>query len=160
MIRIDIPGFGTREITTVASDYTGTLASGGTLHEGVEARLVELAGQVDIHVLTSDTFGTAEEALRDLPLTLHLLSGEHHDEQKRARVLELGPEHVAAFGNGRNDRLMLETVRDTGGIAVAVDNGEGCAADAVLAAHVLVHGCQNALDLLLDPRRLVASLRV
>ncbi len=111
-------------------------------------------------MLTSDTLGTAEAALRDLPVTLHLLDGEHHDEQKRAWVLEPGPEHVAAFGNGRNDRLMLETVRDAAGIAVAVDNGEGCATDAVLAAHILVHGCANALDLLLDPRRCAAVLRV
>ncbi len=40
MIRIDIPGVGAREITTVASDYTGTLESGGILHEGVAARLI------------------------------------------------------------------------------------------------------------------------
>jgi len=33
---------------------------------------------------------------------------------------------VAAFGNGGNDRLLLKAMKDVGGSAVAVDNGEGC----------------------------------
>lgn len=159
MIRLDIPGFGAREITTVVSDYSGTHAFGGTLRDDVRARLVELARRVDVHILTSDTFGTAGRELQDLPLTLRLLSGEHHDEQKRDYVLERKPEHVAAFGNGNNDRLLLRTVRDAGGLAIAVDNGEGCALDAILASNLLIHGSENALDLLLDPSRCVATLR-
>jgi soluble P-type ATPase len=70
--------------------------------------------------LTSDTFGTAKRELGELPITLHRLEGDRHDEQKRAYVLELDPQCVAAFGNGNNDRLLLKTVRDAGGLASAV----------------------------------------
>jgi len=159
MIRIDIPGFGLREITTVVTDYTGTHAFAGTLRSAVRTRLIELARQAEIYVLTSDTFGTAERELRDLPVTLQLLTGEKHDEQKRTFVLEQDAAHVAALGNGNNDRLMLQAVRDAGGLAIAVDNGEGCAVGALLAAHIFVRGSENALDLLLNQDRCKATLR-
>lgn len=159
MIRLDIPGLGIREITTVVTDYTGTHAFGGSVRPTVKARLTELARQVEIHVLTADTFGTVSRELEGLPKVLHVLDGERLDEQKRDYVLKREPEHVAAFGNGNNDRLMLETVRDAGGLAIAVDNGEGCALDAILASDLLVHGSENALDLLLDPDRCKATLR-
>ena len=58
-ILIEIPGFGSREINTVVSDYTGTLSCGGRLVPGVKERLLELLKIVDIHVVTSDSYGKA-----------------------------------------------------------------------------------------------------
>ena len=159
MITLDIPGFGLREIAHVVSDYSGTHSYAGTIRPAVRDRLGRLAESVDVHILTSDTFGTAEQELRDLPVTLHLLKGEGHDEQKRAYALALDPRRMAAFGNGNNDRLLLSTVRDAGGLAIAVDNGEGCAVDTMLAANLVIHGAENALDLLLDGNRCRATLR-
>jgi soluble P-type ATPase len=63
------------------------------------------------------------------------------------------------FGNGRNDRLWLAAVRDAGGLAIAVDVGEGCAVEAMMSASLFVVGIQNALDLLLDRKRIVGTLR-
>ncbi len=71
-IQIDIPGFGRREITTVVSDYTGTHSRGGKLVEGVHERLMRLGELVDIHIISADSFGTAEQQLKGLPLTLEL----------------------------------------------------------------------------------------
>lgn len=159
MISLDIPGFGLREIARVVSDYSGTHSIAGTIRPAVRDRLARLAESVEVHILTSDTFGTAERELRGLPVTLHLLEGAGHDEQKRAYALELDPRHVAAFGNGNNDRLLLRTVRDAGGLAIAVDNGEGCAVDTILSANLFIHGAENALDLLLDINRCKATLR-
>jgi soluble P-type ATPase len=73
--------------------------------------------------------------------------------------LDLSVKTVAAFGNRNNDRLLLKTVRDAGGLAIAVDNGEGCAVDTILVANRVVHGSENALDLLLDSNRCKATLR-
>lgn len=159
MIRIDIPGFGLREIERVVSDYSGTHSFAGVLRPAVRERLVRLAAKVEVHILSADTFGTAQRELGGLPLTLHLLQGEAHDEQKRAYALAQDPQHVAAFGNGNNDRLLLRTVRDAGGLAIAVDNGEGCAVESILAANLFIHGAENALDLLLDENRCKATLR-
>jgi hypothetical protein len=42
---------------------------------------------------------------------------------------------------------------------VDVDVGEGCATDVMMNASIFVTGITNALDLLLDRRRAVATLR-
>jgi len=54
---------------------------------------------------------------------------------------------------------MLEAAKKAGGLAVAVDNGEGVAYDAMVNANLFIHGSPNALELLLDLNRLKATLR-
>lgn len=160
MIKLAISGFGPLEINRVVTDYTGTHSFRGIVRRSVKARLARLARLVEVHVLTVDTFGTARRELGRLPVKLHLLQNNpRHDKQKQRFVLKHGPRHVAAFGNGSIDRLLLKTVRDAGGLAVAVDNGEGCALDAMLSANIFVHGSEQALDLLLEPNRCKATLR-
>jgi len=88
-----------------------------------------------------------------------MLQGVAHDNQKRDFVRRLGAKHIAVFGNGNNDRLQLKAAKRAGGLAVAVENGEGCAVDAVLNAHLFVTGINNALDLLRSTDRCKATLR-
>lgn len=159
-ILIDIPGFGRRRIEAVVSDYTGTQSCGGRLAEGVRERLKELARRVEVYILTADTFGTAREELNGLPVHLEVLQQERQDVQKQEYVRQrLDPSRVAALGNGNNDRLLLEAVKQAGGLAIAVDGGEGCAIQALLNADLLIRGAANALDLLLEPNRTKATLR-
>jgi len=54
---------------------------------------------------------------------------------------------------------MLKAVKDVGGLAIAVDNGEGCSVQTLLNAEIFVVGIANALDLLLEPIRCKATLR-
>ena len=159
-IQVSIPGFGKVDLRVLVTDYTGTHACGGVLVPGARKRLVRLSKLLDIFVLTSDTFGTVKKELEGIPHTLHLLDGKAHDMQKAKFIWELiRGDRIAAFGNGRNDRLMLRAVRQAGGIAAAIDNGEGCAVEALLEANIFVHGSTAALDLLLDTNRLKATLR-
>jgi soluble P-type ATPase len=160
MIKVTIPGFGPLEINRVVTDYTGTHSFKGRVRRSVRARLARFARLVEVHVLTIDTFGTVSRELARLPIKLHFLKdGRRNDKEKQRFVLKYGPKHVAAFGNGRIDRLLLKTVRDAGGLAVAVDNGEGCALEAILNANVFVHGSEQALDLLFEPNSCKATLR-
>jgi soluble P-type ATPase len=165
-IRIEIPGFGHLQIHAICSDYTGTLSCEGELIKGVRKRLRQLAKLVDIHVVTSDTRKTAHKQLEGLPVTLHdEITSDDHDVCKRDYLSTLGttlgidPKSIAVFGNGRNDRLWLAAVRDAGGLAIVVDVGEGCAIEAMMSASLFVVGIQNALDLLLDRKRIVGTLR-
>jgi soluble P-type ATPase len=158
-ITIDIPGFGKVQINSILTDYTGTLAFNGKLVAGVKDRLLRLAELVDIHVVTADSFGTAEKELKGLPIVCRRLKGKNEDVQKRRYAVELNPRQLASFGNGNNDRLHLKVVKEAGGLAIAVENGEGCALEAILNANVFVAGAVNALDLLLEPTRLRATLR-
>ncbi len=157
-ILIEIPGFCTREIRTVVSDYTGTLSCSGKLAIGVREKLLTLQERVDIRIISSDSFGTANEELAGIAKP-DILSTNKHDAEKQDYAKTLDLKHVAAFGNGNNDRLLLKTVKEGGGLAIAVDNGEGCAVDAVLNAHIFIVGAENALNLLLEPRGCKATLR-
>ena len=160
-IAVHIPGVGPRHFRVIVSDFTGTLSFDGRLTAGVRPALATLAKQLDVYVITADTFGTVRRALARLPLEIHHLSGRGgtHDRQKRAFLRQFDLRSVAALGNGNLDRLMLRAVSRGGGLAIAIDNGEGCALDAIRNANLFISGAANALELLLNPRRLTATLR-
>lgn len=156
MIEIDIPGFGFVRAEHLVSDFTGTLSVGGVLLPGVKDLLNKVAQVVKLHVLTADTFGTAHGALEGVECSLTVLSGEVIDIQKERYVRDLGAESVIAIGNGNNDRKMLATAR----IGIAVIEGEGCATNALLSADIAVKDILDGLGLILDPKRLKATLRI
>jgi soluble P-type ATPase len=155
MLSISIPGGDPLAIEHLVLDYNGTLAVDGALLPGVSERLIALAGQVQVHVITADTFGMARAAMQGLPCELVILPPGGQDVAKLAYVERLGAPSVAAIGNGRNDWLMLQTAS----LGIAVLGEEGAAAETLAAADVMTHGITSALDLLLNPRRLVATLR-
>ncbi len=155
MIEINIPGFGAVRLKHLVSDFTGTLSVNGKLLPGVKERLINIADSLNIHVLTSDTFGTAKSELKDIPCKTYVLRGEYHDVQKEEYVGELGATSVVAFGNGNNDRKMLRVAR----LGIAVTEGEGCAVDILMAADIHVTSVKTGLDLLLNPKRCKATLR-
>lgn len=155
MIDIDVPGFGRLTLQAAVIDFNGTLARDGALHDGVAGRLAALARCMALHVATADTNGTARDALAGLPITLHLLEPSAQSEAKRRILDTLDARRTVAIGNGRNDRAMLAEAA----LAIVVCGAEGCAGEAVRAAHVVCRDACDALDLLLVPRRLIATLR-
>ena len=155
MYSVDIPGFGEVKVEYLVSDFTGTLSVDGELLPGVRDRLNRIGEFMQVRILTADTFGKAREALEKVNGTITILTGSDHDLQKEAYVKELGQDKVVALGNGNNDRKMLAAARV--GIAVAED--EGCAVEAIVAANIMVRSAQDGLDLLLNPKRLKATLR-
>src|ERR1039458_3850870 len=110
-ITIDIPGFGERHIRIAVSDYTGTHSFGGVIEPDVKRKLRELAALVDLHIVTADSFCTAERELAGIAIPYKLRSGRH-DIEKVDYVSHFHLPHVAAFGNGNNDRLMLRAVKE------------------------------------------------
>jgi len=139
-------------IEHVVFDFNGTLAVDGKLVRGVAARLARLGDRVDVVVMTADTFGTARRALAGLPVAVRVVRG---GADKRRYVEAVGRETVAAVGNGVNDVPMLEAAA----LGIAVCGVEGTAAGLLLAATIMVRDVRDAFDLLLEPRRLVATLR-
>lgn len=156
MLEIDIPGFGLIKLEHLVSDFTGTLSVDGRVLPGVREQLNKIAEFLKVHILTADTFGKAKEELEGINCEMHILTGKDHDIQKEEYVRKLGAEHVVAFGNGNNDRRMLEVAR----VGIAVSQGEGCAVDAIKAADIHVTNANIGLELLLHPKRCKATLRV
>lgn len=152
MIRIEIPQWGSIELGHAVFDVNGTLAVDGLPIPGVVERLKALAESLSLHALTAGTHGNLVELERVLGFPLQIIGS---GEEKTRYVERLGPESVIAFGNGRNDVGMLRVAA----IGVAILAGEGAAIGAVQAADVLVPGPVDAIDLVLNPKRLVATLR-
>jgi P-type E1-E2 ATPase len=152
-IEVTIPGRRRLlRIEHVVFDFNGTLAVEGRLVRGVPARLRRLAALCHVVVMTADTFGTVRRALARLPVTVHIV---RDGSEKRQFVESLGRAVVAAVGNGTNDALMLRTAA----LGIVVIGDEGASGEAVRAATVVTRDINAAIDLLLKPQRLVATLR-
>jgi soluble P-type ATPase len=155
MINLDIPGYGRLELQHLVMDYNGTLACDGKPVSGVRGRLEKLSESLALHVVTADTFGRVRAALEGWQCSINVLPAGDQAQAKLDFVDSLGRQQCACLGNGRNDRLMLEAA----GLGLAVMLEEGASREAVQSADILTPGILPALDLLLHPLRLTATLR-
>jgi P-type E1-E2 ATPase len=154
VIHLDIPGQEILELEHLVLDLNGTIALDGEVLTGVPKRLAALSESLAVHLVTADTRGQAAVIAEQLEVRLVLVAPDNEADQKRALVERLGAERVVAIGNGANDAGMLRAAA----LGMAVLGAEGLAGEALRAAEV-VAGIHEALDLLLHPRRLVATLR-
>lgn len=155
MIQVSIPGFGDLGLTHLVLDYNGTLALDGKLLPGAREVLQAASKDLEIHILTADTFGLASAQLNGLPVTLTILPPANQAEAKQSFVQSLGSANTIAIGNGRNDRLMLSSAA----LSIAVIQKEGAAREAIENSHILATSIWDALDLLRHPARITATLR-
>ena len=155
MLKIDIPGFGAFTIKYLVMDYNGTLAEDGILIKGLADILNELSKQVNIHIITADTFGMAASQLKEIPCKLEILEQTGQISGKKKYIDGLGNRHVAGIGNGRNDSLMLKH----SALGIAVIQREGASAETLINADIICRNIYDALDLFKNPGRLKATLR-
>jgi P-type E1-E2 ATPase len=155
MISIDIPGFGQLELAHLVLDYNGTLALDGRLLPGVAEALSDLAPCLRIHVITADTFEIARAQLAGLPIELTITPVDGQANAKLQFVSALGAHTVVAIGNGRNDHKMLGAAA----LGIALIQREGGATEALASADLASTSVLDALELLRNPKRLVATLR-
>ena len=153
MIDFPVPGRGRFRLEHLVLDLNGTLALDGELVAGVPERLRTLQDRLSVHLLTADTFGRLAqiEPVLGFPATRISTSNE-----KTMYVRALDPQSVVAVGNGANDAGMLSEAC----LGIVVLGPEGLALHAMEAADVVVPDINSALDLLLNPKRLVATLRL
>jgi len=156
MLEITIPSRGVLRLEYLLLDVNGTIALDGQLLSGVRERLIELSRRVEIRLVSANTHGTVETLAAGLKVKAQILQPGNEVAQKMALVEELGAERVVAMGNGANDAAMLRRAA----LGIAVLGGEGLAVTSLTAADVLTPNIEAALDLLLYPRRLMATLRM
>ncbi|MBI5567755.1 MAG: HAD hydrolase family protein [Chloroflexi bacterium] len=156
MIELQIPGRGIVQLDYAVFDVNGTLATDGVLIDGVAEQIALLRGKLDVRLLTADTHGKQAEIDEQLRFTAdRLRPGGREREQKADYIFTLGAHQVVAIGNGANDVDMLKAAA----IGVAVIGREGLSGEALAAADVIVNDIHDAIDLLLNPKRLIATLR-
>ncbi|MBX8631556.1 MAG: ATPase P [Thermoplasmata archaeon YP2-bin.285] len=155
MLELSLPGLGTVSLRHLVCDFNGTLASDGKLIDGTAERLNRISSLLDIHVVTSDTYGSAVDELAAVECKVVRLTGKRHDRQKMEYVRRLGPESTVSIGNGSNDQGMLEVSK----LSIAVMGREGTSISALHSSDMVVRDILDALDLLLLPDRIRATLR-
>ena len=154
-MQIEIPGYLTLDLKYLILDYNGTIALDGSIPDSVKMRICELSKELEIYVLTADTHGTAAQMCAGLPLTIKTFPIDDAMNEKLAILNELGADKCVAIGNGRNDLLMCREA----GLSAAVIGPEGSYGKLFTQVHICVTSIEDGLDLLLKPKRLIATLR-
>ena len=155
VIRITVPGRGSHTIEHLILDLNGTISVDGRIVRGVKEKLRRLSEALEITVVTADTNRNAKSLLAGLPVRIHMIRENRENEQKLAVVLEKGKEHTLSIGNGCNDVSMLRE----SAIGICVAGKEGASTEALMASDLVVSTINDALDILLKPHRLRATLR-
>ena len=155
MISIVIPGWGNIEIENIVLDLNGTIATDGKIPLDVREKINLLSEKVTIYILTADTQGTAEEEVRGMNADMIKIAEEDSKNRKFEFLKTFDFEKTVAIGNGNNDQLILKEAA----LGIAVLGEEGMSVLAMKNADIIVKNISDALDLLLKPKRLMATLR-
>ena len=154
MLCITIPGRRELRLSHLILDYNGTVALDGELIPGVASRLELLARDLSILVITADTHGTATRACAGLPVRVLTFPTDSVGRIKADEAVKLQGGTVC-IGNGFNDVAMAEVCD----LSICVMGKEGCCGALLAKSDVVVTSVVDALDLLLKPQRLRATLR-
>lgn len=155
-MKIDIPGYKAIDIENLVLDLNGTMAVDGRLRAGVVEKFGELNRRgFRIYVVTAGTHGGVDELEDNTGMKILLIKRGNEAEQKRDLIEKIGNGVTAAIGNGANDYLMLERAA----LSVAVLEEEGVYSKNLLVADMIVRSSESALDLFLNPKRIIATLR-
>jgi len=152
---IEIPNFKTLNIKHIVCDYNGTIAKDGMVLPEIKALFENLSKVYTLHVITADTFGSVHAQLEGYDVNIKVLTTDDHTAEKAAYISHLGEGTCVALGNGNNDAAMLSSAS----VGIAVMGDEGCAKDALISSDVICKNITEALFLILQSKRLIATLR-
>jgi soluble P-type ATPase len=154
MFKLEIPGFGSVQLENLLCDLNGTLAVDGVLSNQTREKILKIKEILNIHIVTAGTHGHLDE-VKELGIILVKLDPGMEAEQKLNYLLKLGPKKTAVLGNGANDLLMMKRAS----LKIAVLGREGAFTPTLQAAQIVVTSPEDALELFLSPKRLLATLR-
>ncbi len=118
----------------------------------MKGRITLLREKYHLILLSGDTRGDAATLATELGIEF-ILTPTGAD--KGAIVDRLGAERCASIGNGLIDLPMVENAH----IGIAALQGEGAHRRTLNAADIVVTNVNDALDLFLDEKSLIAALR-
>lgn len=149
----DIPGKGPLEIKTIILDLNGTLSVGGNIVDGSDKLLAKLkeAG-FRIVLFTGNTRNDADQICQQLGIEWRLAKNA---EDKQHLAHEFESSSCVSIGNGLIDLQLMKAVA----LRIVTLQAEGVHVQTMLNSDIIVPSFIDALELLLDPQRLIATLR-
>jgi soluble P-type ATPase len=155
MLLYEIPGRDNIEIENIVFDYNGTIAVDGKLIDGVKDLINSLAGQVDIYILTADTYGTVEKECGDMYAKVLTFPKENAGDSKKEIVKTLGGDRTICLGNGYNDIPMFEESI----IAIGIIEGEGASGKLLSKADIVARNIIEGINIIMNKNMIKATLR-
>ncbi|MGI6684759.1 MAG: HAD family hydrolase [Bacillota bacterium] len=155
MILIEIPGREKIRIENIVFDYNGTIATDGIVSEETKSNIMKLKELANIYVLTADTHGTAMANCASLNINIETFPKENAGSEKEKIVERLGADNTICIGNGYNDLQMAQKCA----LCICILGKEGCYGKLLSLADVVVTSIDDAINLILKPKRLIATLR-
>ena len=141
------------EIDTIILDLNGTIAVNGVLVDGLIDRLNQLKNLgFKIYLFTGDQRGNAQDLAQETGIKVEIATST---EEKEALTQKLDVNKTVAIGNARID---IGTFKRTK-LRIATIQAEGIHTEILKYVDILVPSINDALDLLLHPDSLCATLR-
>ena len=154
MKTIAVPGLGSVELENLVLDLNGTLTESGDFIPGVVDYLERLKAKgFKVYVLSADTRGVLQQTF-ELSPDIEAVVTETGEDKKRF-VESIGAETTVCVGNGNIDVEMFKVAR----LSICTIQAEGATTQAMLQADIVVTNIKHAFEILLDPNKLIASLR-
>jgi len=156
MIKLSIPGREfSAELNNLILDPSGILTPEPGLGEGVKNRIEALKDRLEIYLVASDPEGSEFELAETLGVNYFKVGDIEGAQDKLDLLNTIVPEETVVIGNGYSDTLVFEEAA----LAIVVIGQQGCSVQALKKADIAVNDVEEALDLLLKPQRIVATLR-
>lgn len=149
-----MPGVGELELNTIIFDLNGTLAVHGKVPQEAFEQIQKLKDIGFTCVLFSgDQRGNAQKLAQELGI--EFISTRDTDAKRQA-AQKYPKEHTVAIGNGRIDIGVFENAK----VRIGTLQAEGIHTAILPYIDILVPSIIDALDLLLDPDSLAATMRM
>ena len=152
---INIPNYKKLAISNIVLDYNGTIAKDGVLKKKVKKLVLLLSKDYSIHIITADTFGSVHKQVAEFDVKVKVLISDNHTKEKALYIKKLGKKSCVAFGNGNNDAQMLQKAA----LGIAIIGDEGCATATLIQSDLVCKSIDDALELFVNSKRLIATLR-
>ncbi|OGH89746.1 MAG: hypothetical protein A2537_02765 [Candidatus Magasanikbacteria bacterium RIFOXYD2_FULL_36_9] len=152
-MKIQVPGAGIYNIETVVLDLNGTVSVNGKIVVGVKQRIKQInALGIKTILFSGDTQGTAVAIAKNLGV---VFVKTNTAQDKLREIKKLKPTTCIAIGNGLIDASFLKAAK----LGIAIMQAEGVNTKAILAADILMNSINDALDLILNEKVFISTLR-
>jgi soluble P-type ATPase len=149
-----VPGWGSIKLENLVLDLNGTLTESGDFIPGVIDYLDKMRAEgFRIYILSGDTREALKHGLEkpaDAEAVITRTAGE-----KRDFVESIGADRTVCVGNGNIDVEMFKVA----GLSICTIQAEGATLQAMQAADIVVTHINQAFEILIDPSKLIATLR-
>lgn len=141
------------ELDSIALDLNGTLAVGGLIKETTKQRISLLKKKgFNFFLISGDARGNASKIAEELGINLFIAK---NSREKLTAVKKIPSKNIIAIGNARIDLGMFKKAK----LKIITLQAEGIHTSIILKADIIVPNINDALDLFIDEKRFLSTMK-